>query len=44
MTPNTFEAIVLQGRTELARMPADQAKTPDVNPDGMGLPGLSKTT
>src|SRR5882762_11270943 len=42
MTPNTFEAIVLQGRTELGKDAADQAKTPDVNPDGMGLPGLSK--
>src|SRR5881394_3781439 len=42
MTPNTFEAIVLQGRTELGKDVADQAKTPDVNPDGMGLPGLSK--
>jgi outer membrane OprD family porin len=42
MTPNTFEAIVLQGRTELGKDAADQAKTPDANPDGMGLPGLSK--
>ena len=42
MTPNTFEAIVLQGRTELGKDAADQTKTPDANPDGMGLPGLSK--
>jgi len=42
MTPNTFEAIVLQGRTELGKSSTESDKSPGVNPDGMGLPGLSK--
>lgn len=42
MTPNTFEAIVLQGRTELGKDATNGEKTAAVNPDGMGLPGLSK--
>ena len=33
MTPNTFEAVVLQGRTELGGSSSDA----DVTPDGMGL-------
>ena len=40
MTPNTFEAIVYQGRTELGRSTSDPA--PAVNNDGMGLPGQSE--
>src|SRR6266513_2943615 len=31
MTPNTFEAIVLQGSTELGKDAADQSTTPDAN-------------
>jgi hypothetical protein len=42
MTPNTFEAIVLQGRTELGKSNTQPDKSPGVNQDGMGLPGLSK--
>ena len=42
MTPNTFEAIVLQGRTELGKSSAELDKSPGVNQDGMGLPGPSK--
>src|SRR5256886_9759808 len=42
MTPNTFDAIVLQGRTELGKSSTESDKSPGVNPDGMGLPGLSK--
>jgi hypothetical protein len=37
MTPNTFEAIVFQGRTELSTGP--DKSTASVNPDGMGLTG-----
>src|SRR5438034_11441064 len=33
MTPNTFEAIVLQGRTELGKSSSDD----DVTADGIGL-------
>ena len=42
MTPNTFEAIVLQGRTELGKSSTESDKSPGMNPDGMGLPGVSK--
>src|SRR5688572_6550791 len=40
MTPNTFEAIVYQGRTELGK--SNAAPDPGVNHDGMGLPGQSE--
>lgn len=40
MTPNTFEAIVFQGRTELGKSTAEP--DPGVNNDGMGLPGQSE--
>src|SRR5213076_388980 len=32
MTPNTFEAIVLQGRTELGKSSTESDKRPGVNP------------
>jgi hypothetical protein len=39
MTPNTFEAIVFQGRTELNGTTDAAESAPTVNQDGMGLPG-----
>src|SRR2546430_7317610 len=42
MTPNTFEAIVLQGRTELGKGTTDLDESPAVNQDGTAIPSLSK--